>query len=102
MEPIPLDSSLLLNEKQIAASRSSVARVKKRLHDTELTLILEPPKNERAEREEWRLKVTELIERKEQLPFPKLEEIEAQLQLKNDNDCNHDKMRTNEGSQKFS
>ena len=82
MEPIPLDSSLLLNEKQIAASRSSVARVKKRLHDTELTLILEPPKNERAEREEWRLKVTELIERKEQLPFPNLEEIEEQLDKK--------------------
>ena len=78
MEPISLDSFLLLNAKQIAASRTSVARVKKRLHDTELTLILEPPKNELAEREEWRLKVTELIERKDKLPFPSLKEIEDQ------------------------
>ena len=75
-----MDASLILNEQQIAAARSSVKRVKKRLHDTELTLILEPPKNELAEREEWRLKVTELIERKEKLPFPSLKEISHDLE----------------------
>ena len=84
MELVEFDVDLLLNERQVACTRNSISKMKKRLHDTQLTLILEPPENEPAEIYEWKAKVHELINRREKLDFPTMRMI---LKEKRDEDA---------------
>ena len=88
METFDVLPHLLLNELQINAAMASVAKVKKRLHDTELNLNMEPSKNEIAEREAWNETVKELIERKEKLEFPTMDTVlslQSDVQATNQN-----------------
>lgn len=75
MELIQFDADLTLNERQVSCARESFLILKKRLHDAQLTLILEPPENEPSEMDDWKAKVHELINRREKLNFPSLRSI---------------------------
>jgi hypothetical protein len=82
MELVYFDADLSLNDKQVSCARNSIAKMKKRIHDTQFILILEPPENEPAEMEEWQIKVHELINRKEKLEFPTMKMILAEQKEK--------------------
>eukprot|EP00596_Hydrurales_sp_CCMP1899_P000779 CAMPEP_0119049470 /NCGR_PEP_ID=MMETSP1177-20130426/64847_1 /TAXON_ID=2985 /ORGANISM="Ochromonas sp, Strain CCMP1899" /LENGTH=551 /DNA_ID=CAMNT_0007026753 /DNA_START=118 /DNA_END=1774 /DNA_ORIENTATION=+ len=82
MELVYFDADLLLNEKQVSCARNSIAAMKKRIHDTQFVLILEPPENEPAEMDEWQMKVHELINRREKLAFPTMKSILAEQKQK--------------------
>ena len=75
MELIHFDADLIFNERQVSCARESFSILKKRLHDAQLTLILEPPENEPSEMDDWKAKVHELINRREKLNFPSLRAI---------------------------
>lgn len=75
MELVQFDADLLLNERQVASTRKSISRLKKRLHDTQLTLILQPTESDPVEMHVWNIKVNELINRKEKLDFPSMRNI---------------------------
>ena len=75
MELVHFDADLLLNERQVACTRKSISQMKKKLHDTQLTLILQPTENDLAEMDIWNAKVNELINRREKLDFPSLQNI---------------------------
>ena len=75
MELIHFDADLIFNERQVSCARESFSILKKRLHDAQLTLILEPPENEPSEMDDWKAKVHELINRREKLNFPSLRDV---------------------------
>ena len=75
MELIHFDADLLLNERQVASTRKSISHMKKKLHDTQLTLILQPTENDPAEMDIWNAKVNELINRRAILDFPSLQNV---------------------------
>ena len=75
MELVHFDADLLLNERQVACTRKSISQMKKKLHDTQLTLILQPTENDLAEMDIWNAKVNELINRREKLDFPSMQNI---------------------------
>ena len=64
--------SLELHERMISQTGTSLARVKKRLKDVDMTFQLKPPEDEKMEIYQWEKKIKDLIEYKDTLEFPTL------------------------------
>ena len=62
--------SLELHERMISQTGTSLARVKKRLKDVDMTFQLKPPEDEKMEIYQWEKKIKDLIEYKDTLEFP--------------------------------
>jgi hypothetical protein len=83
MQTEPFDVDLVLNERQINAAGKSIKDIKKRLHEAELYLNVEPDvENEPGEWESWKKRVDKLITSKESLPFPKRDDISEEVEAK--------------------
>jgi hypothetical protein len=67
--------SLEIHAAMINSTGSSIARLKKRLKETNMTYQLKPPEDEKMEVWKWEQKIHEMVDYKEQYDFPTVMEI---------------------------
>lgn len=82
VKPVPLQHQLDLYDRMASRMKKSLDRTKKRLHNAELTLNLQPPADEPAEIKKWNDKIEELVYRRINLPFPTYYEVKKEADVK--------------------
>jgi hypothetical protein len=82
VKPVSLEMELDFHERLLHTVGKNIAQTKKRLHDAELILNLRPPDHEIAETQEWNVKVSQLIDRRDPLQFPTLYKVRKEYESK--------------------
>lgn len=73
---VPLETDLVLFDKRLNKTGSSITSIKKRLHDAETLLNLEPlDKSDKIELQNWETKFKNILETKEYEYFPSMNDI---------------------------
>ncbi len=67
--------SLEIHQEMLKSTGSSIARLKKRLKDTNMAFQLKPPEDEKMEVWKWEKKIHEMVGNKETYDFPSVMEI---------------------------
>ena len=76
MQPKEKDPiSMEIHEQMIKACGASIARVKKRLKETNLIYQLKPPEDEKFEVNQWEMKIKDMMNHKEKMQFPSVMDI---------------------------
>jgi hypothetical protein len=82
MKPVGLMMELDFQERLLHTVGKTIASTKKRLHDAELLLNLQPNDNEPAEIQEWNTKVASLIDKRPPTEFPTLYKVKKEYESK--------------------
>lgn len=76
--------NLILHQRMLSDVKQSISQVKKKVHETELTLNMRPPEIDEHEMELWNTKVDALVNHKMSIPFPKFRDIKKEIRQENE------------------
>jgi hypothetical protein len=77
LKPVVVDVGIEFHEKLISTVGANLKSTKERLHESELTLNLEPPGDELSQHEAWEAVVNDLLSH-HRMDFPKQSQIQKQ------------------------
>jgi len=80
VKPVPLGVSLDYHEKLINQVGRTIKSTRKKLHESELLLNLEPPEDEPENRDKWRAKVQSVLNTHEKYQFPSLRKMQQDFE----------------------
>lgn len=93
MEPVSLADDLVLHERMIGEVGKSISKLKRRLHNAEITLNVRPPDSETAEIAAWNKRIESLISQRDVMSFPELRIVKRELnEQRNTAEDNHEKL----------